>query len=295
MEANVAESTVREIDAQILSQSAVLEGATSTAQLRIADKSRLALARAQLQEARAALQEARVNLSRCKVVAPTTATVMRLHKTPGAMVSPDVPDGTQILSMYDPQSLQVRAEVPLSEAAQIQTGLQAEVKVEALPDKVFAAELTRIVHQADVQRNSLQVKLRILDPHPALKPEMVARVQFLAPATGKQPAAVGESPSTSAPSPTPVPAQPDAQLLIPAGLIADADNSKATLWLVGPDMRAYQKEVDAAPQTGVPMRAVSGLQLSDKIITSNIEKLSVGTRVRIAAGGSTKGKRNDDQ
>lgn len=293
MEASVAEATVREIDAQILAQTAVLDGATSTAQLRIADKSRLALARAQLQEARAALQEARVNLGRCKVVASTTATVMRLHKTPGAMVSADVPDGTQILSMYDPESLQVRAEVPLSEAARIQIGLRAEIGVEALPDKIFSAELTRVVHQADVQRNSLQVKLRILDPHPALKPEMVARVQFLAPTAAHMPA-TKESPVTAALPQTPAPTQPDAPLLIPAELVSGTDNNKANLWLVGPDMRAYQKVIEPGPSSGGPMQAVSGLQLSDKIITSNIEELNIGTRVRIAAGARTKGNRNDD-
>src|SRR5690606_38188921 len=101
-----AEATVKEIDAKILAQDAIVDAATSTAQLRIEDKSRLALAQAQLQEAEAAVKEAGVALDRCKVVAPTTGTVMRLHKTPGAMVSADVPEGTQIVSMYDPQSLQ---------------------------------------------------------------------------------------------------------------------------------------------------------------------------------------------
>src|SRR5690606_23611502 len=127
------------------------------------------------------VKEAGVALDRCKVVAPTTGTVMRLHKTPGAMVSADVPEGTQIVSMYDPQSLQVRAEVPLAEAAKIRVGLPAEIRVEAMPDKVFRGGLTRVVHLADVQRNSLQVKVRILNPLPTLKPEMVARVQFLTP------------------------------------------------------------------------------------------------------------------
>ena len=78
---------------------------------------------------------------------------MRLLATPGSMVSMDVQHGTQILSMYDPHQLQVRAEVPLAEAGKIQIGLPAEIRVEAMPDRVFRGELTRIVHEADVQRN----------------------------------------------------------------------------------------------------------------------------------------------
>lgn len=291
LEANVAEATVKEIDAKILSQDAILQGAASTAKLRIDDKSKLSLSKAQLLEADAALREAKVALERCKVVAPTTGTVMRLHKTPGAMVSADVPEGTQIVSMYDPKSLQVRAEVPLAEAGKIQIGLPAEVKVEAMPDKVFKGELTRIVHQADVQRNSLQVKVRIQDPVPTLKPEMVARVQFLS-----KPKAVDieasedvapDAPTVKDNSVAQVPAGQG--LLIPAALIAKDANKEALLWLVGSDMRAYQKKISLGAGTHGGFREVTaGLQPSDKIIASNTDKLEEGSRIRIA--GSPQGK-----
>src|SRR5690606_29574462 len=85
--------------------------------------------------------------------------------------------------------LQVRADVPLAEAARVSAGLPAEIRVEALPDRVFRGEVVRIVHEADPVKNTLPVKVRILDPDPALKPEMIARLQFLAPAAS--PARVG--------------------------------------------------------------------------------------------------------
>lgn len=286
LEARVAEATVHEINAKILAQEAILQAAASTAELRIEDKSQLALAKAQLQEATAAVDEAKVALERCKVTAPTTGTVMRLHKTPGAMVSSDVPEGTQIVSMYDPESLQVRAEVPLAEAGKIQIGLPAEIKVEAMPDKVFKGELTRVVHEADVQRNSLQVKVRILDPVPTLKPEMVARVQFKSLAKPIEIAPEDDRGKKADAAEAPATAQAPAGqgMLIPSSLVPRDAKDEAKLWLIGSDMRAHLKTVTLGDATQGELREISaGLQPSDKIIASNTDKLEEGSRVRIAA------------
>jgi multidrug efflux pump subunit AcrA (membrane-fusion protein) len=58
-------------------------------------------------------------------------------------------------------------------------GQRCEVVVEVLPDRTFAGEVTRITHQADLQKNTLQIKVRVLDPDPMLRPEMLTRVRFL--------------------------------------------------------------------------------------------------------------------
>jgi multidrug efflux pump subunit AcrA (membrane-fusion protein) len=49
-----------------------------------------------------------------------------------------------------------------------------------LPDRVFHGQVTRVVHEADVQKNTLQVKVAIKDPTPEIKPEMLGRARFLA-------------------------------------------------------------------------------------------------------------------
>ena len=51
--------------------------------------------------------------------------------------------------------------------------------VEILPDRIFRGEVTRITNQADLQKNTLQIKVRLIDPAIMLKPEMLTRVKFL--------------------------------------------------------------------------------------------------------------------
>jgi HlyD family secretion protein len=44
---------------------------------------------------------------------------------------------------------------------------------------VFSGVVTRITGEADVQRNTLQAKVRIENPSDQLRPEMLCRVEFL--------------------------------------------------------------------------------------------------------------------
>ena len=50
-------------------------------------------------------------------------------------------------------------------------------------------EVTRFIHRADIQKNTVEAKIRITDPSDLLKPDMLARVRILpastAPADGE--------------------------------------------------------------------------------------------------------------
>jgi RND family efflux transporter MFP subunit len=284
VQAQVSQAELGEIEAKILSQEATLEAAERRSKLRLEDKSRLALAKAQVEEAAAAVAEARLRLSRCKVVAPASGTIMRVQAAPGFMVSMDVQNGSNLVSMYDPMQMQVRAEVPQSEAAKIQVGLPAEIRVEAMPDRVYHGELSRIVHEADVQRNTLPVKVRLLDPDPTLKPEMVVRLQFLTRAGSQEPSTASGNANSTESHPNVV------QTFVPAAVLAGKQSGAATLWIVGPDSRAHQKQVTVGTAQRNGLREIQqGLQPTDKIITSNTDKLREGTRVRITEVEEKKG------
>jgi HlyD family secretion protein len=57
---------------------------------------------------------------------------------------------------------------------------KAEVIADVAPDLVFPGVVTHILHQADVQKNTLEVKVKVENPDPLLRPEILARVKFLA-------------------------------------------------------------------------------------------------------------------
>ena len=126
--------------------------------------------------ARATRDEAKLALDRSEVRAPRAGIVMRRAAAPGARVGGDSP---ALLSLYDPASLQVRCDVPLKEAARLAIGLDAEIRVDAIPDRVFRGRVTRIVPESDLQKNTVQCKVEIDAPDAALRPDMLARVRIL--------------------------------------------------------------------------------------------------------------------
>ena len=122
-------------------------------------------------------------LERPKVRAPIAGVVMARLAVPG-MIGGGMQDGKPLIELYDPSQLQVRADVPLADAGRIAIGDRAEVTVDVLPDRTFRAEIIRVVHQADIAKNTVQAKVRIIDPDPALKPEMLARVKLFPQVSG---------------------------------------------------------------------------------------------------------------
>ena len=87
--------------------------------------------------------------------------------------------GAHIVHLYDPRMLQVRADIPLAEAAKVGVGQPAEIIVDLLPDTIFEGVITRFVHRADLSKNTVEAKVHITDPSPLLKPDMLARVRIL--------------------------------------------------------------------------------------------------------------------
>lgn len=145
----------------------------------------LAKAQAAFQAAHAAWRESRLRLERMEVRAPASGVVMTRNAEPGTAVMTGA-SAAPVVRLYDPNRLQVRVDVPLSVAAKVGLEQEAEIVVDVLPDRVFRGKVLRVVHEADIQRNTLQFKVAIEEPSAELKPEMLARVRFLVPREAAQ-------------------------------------------------------------------------------------------------------------
>jgi len=134
-----------------------------------------------IEAARTALAEAELNLYRTRITAPASGRVMRLMASPGEkkMLGMDDMDSATVAILYHPEKLQVRVDVPLADASNLTIGQRARVRCSLLPNAVFEGEVTRIAGEADIQRNTLQAKVRVVDPDDRLRPEMICRVEFL--------------------------------------------------------------------------------------------------------------------
>jgi len=144
-------------------------------------KAKIAAQEAALELTRNTNAKLQLALKRTKVYSPIDGVVMRLNALNGSVLNldSDSNDAAVVADLYDPEMLQVKVDVPLSDAAGLSIGQKATVKVELLPEKIFNGVVTSIAGQADINRNTLQAKVRISAPDPKLRPEMLAKVKFL--------------------------------------------------------------------------------------------------------------------
>jgi multidrug efflux pump subunit AcrA (membrane-fusion protein) len=144
----------------------------------------LAIAKAEAERARAQRDSARTEQTIAQrevewltVRAPATGVVMKVVAMPGAVVGPD---GEPILSLYDPQQLRARIDVPLGSVGGVHEGQRVELRSEVLGNTVVQGQVQRIQRESDLLKNTLQVKVKVLEPPPLLRPETLCRARFLA-------------------------------------------------------------------------------------------------------------------
>jgi RND family efflux transporter MFP subunit len=86
-----------------------------------------------------------------------------------------------IVALADLDTLEVEVDVAEANVAGLTDGQMAEVIVEAFPNRKYHASLRQVIPTADRTRATVMVKVTILDKDLNLKPEMSAKVTFLAP------------------------------------------------------------------------------------------------------------------
>lgn len=235
-----------------------------------------------VRQAQLALDAARLRLERMVVRAPISGRVLGLVARPGMRLMGMVP-GTQqeastVVTLYDPKSLQVRADVRLEDVPHVHPGQPARIETPAVPSGSLVGEVLFATSITDVQKNTLQVKVAIQSPPPVLKPDMLVQVTFLAP-----------------PSPQPVAGRTTEteriQLLIPRQLVEQTSQG-AQVWLVDQVTHLAQPRTVqlGSPQGNDLVAVVDGLTVTDKLIVAGRERLSAGQRVRITGEDTTLGK-----
>jgi RND family efflux transporter MFP subunit len=231
----------------------------------------LARAKARADSARARHENAQLQLSRHEVRALSGGIVLRRMVSPGSRIMFDGgggEHGADVMRLYDPAALQVRVDVPLADAAQVGHGQRAQVSVEALPDRVFTGKVVRVVHEADLQKNTVEFKVQIEDPVETLKPEMLARVRFLA--------QVREGEAGGA-----------LRLFVPRSALVNADGPTARVWVVagrqGARGRVRPREVSLGSETaGDAVEVRSGLQVGDEVVVSPSPALTEDAKVQVS-------------
>ncbi len=254
------------------------------AEKRMLDGARAGVARAQAQVdfARAHRDEAALQLERMTIRAPISGFVQRRLKQPGDKVrfGMDTEHSMHLIHLYDPEKLQVRVDVPLADASHVYVGQQCEVVVDVLPDETFRGEVTRITHEADLQKNTLEIKVRVINPRPILKPEMLTRVKFLGSSEAGEPRSeTGREPEGGA----------SRTVRVALECIEDSGGGAGAVWVVrdrSGDTGVVARRavtIGGAPESGYAP-VVGPLHAGDLLVEIGTP-LVEGQRVRIREGG----------
>lgn len=255
----VAEGDLAAMKLKLRAQIAALESARA-AELR---------SQAEVGLATVGIEKAELTLSRMQVRTPISGVVLARLAVPGQRMMPDADDPMAgvVVRVYDPAQLRARVDIPLADAAKVKVGDEAEITSESMPGRIFTGKVTRFVHEADVQKNTVQVKVAIKDPAPELKPQMLvkARIRTQQPAT-----------AAAASDPT----RPDV-VAIPLRALVDRTDSQASVWVIDrPTATAVRRQVQLGETSGQSVHALSGLRPGDRVILDPPADLQAGVRVK---------------
>ena len=132
------------------------------------------LAAAQRQQAEAELRELNIQLEQTKIYAPLSGDVAQRFVDEGALLSPSTP----ILRIVNLSTMVSQGNVPERNVGKLRIGNQAEVRVDAMPDKVFYGRIARISPVLDAATRSALIEIDIANPGRTLKAEMFARINL---------------------------------------------------------------------------------------------------------------------
>jgi HlyD family secretion protein len=276
-----------------------LEAKIATAE-KMVNEARAALAQAESAHAAAHVlhDEAALRLERMEVRSPVAGVVLARLVEPGSRISMSGKGGESasasgmtgaILRVYDPAKLQVRVDVPLADAAKVSVGTRATVSTEALADQTFRGVVSRVVHEANIQRNTVQFKVALDAPSPVLKPEMLTRVKLHAPAIASR----QRGTSTGGSEASGHGEGGDMLLLVPTAAVTSAGEEKGQVWVVdtsGGSPVARRRDIMTTPAADEGFTAVtSGLRLTDRIILDPPSPPAIkdGTRLKVLGERTT--------
>ena len=246
-QARVDEGQVRSAEAQVKAIQAKIE--SSSSQVRSA-------------EARIRLFEAQ--LEYMNIRSPFEGLVISKDAEVGETVAPAIFGGANtrgsVVTIVDPNSLEVEADINESSIGKITPGLQAEVTLDALPGERLAAEVRKIIPTADRQKATVKVKVRFKEIDPRILPDMNAKTTFM------------QKPEQGAKNEA-------SRVTVPKSAINQREGK--TIVLVFNDGRVVSKQVTVGNEFGDRVEIKQGLAGGEQVIIRGAENLTDGSRVKV--------------
>lgn len=285
---SILKAKIKRLDAEVVAAKKDLELRIQERKTLEETKADVAQAQADLKHIEVRLSEARLKLSRMQVTSPIDGMVQQRLRSPGdkLMVQADMPDSAHVVSLYNPDKLQVRVDIPLADVAKVGVGqrgiVQVDMDTDREEDSRFTGRLTRIVHHADIQKNTLEVKVAIDAPSVLLKPEMLARVKFLA-RSASQAHEGAEASEATHESNSPTRDDGMQRLFVPRALVEMIGQEEGFVWRVNRKNSTAEKVTVRLGRHGKDqwVQVNGGLHVGDRIIDIDPKSIQAGLHVKV--------------
>ncbi|HZJ45875.1 MAG TPA: efflux RND transporter periplasmic adaptor subunit [Pyrinomonadaceae bacterium] len=222
-------------------------------------------AAAQVQQMKAALDYAQTQLAATEIKAPVAGTVLQRIVERGEMVSPsafgDAGARTSVVDLADLTDLQIELDISQTDFARLKMSQRAEVIPEAFPNLRYTGFIAEIAPEANRAKSTVQIKVKVENPDEQLRPEMNARVNFLA-----------EKPSGNE-------SKPVARVLVPKPAVLKKDGGSFVFVVKG--NRVEQRTIRPGDESGDAYVVLDGLSGTETVAITGVDKLRDGDRMKV--------------
>jgi RND family efflux transporter MFP subunit len=239
----------RTANAQLVKQNFISQNAFDTADS--AYQAQLAAAAA----ARAQLEQTQLLMADAVVRAPISGTVAKRNVQSGEKVAFDAP----LLSIVDLAQLEVQAQVPVSDVAQVRKGMPAQVEIEGLAGRKIAGRVERINPSTEPGTRTINIYVSLPNEDSLLRAGMFARVALVTSAEAE------------------VPALPISALRV--------DNGTTFVWtLVDGKLVRRLVDVGRRDERAQMVEVTGGLTSNDTVIATKFDNLKEGLAAKVISG-----------
>lgn len=223
---------------------------------------------AQLRQSEADLGYARTMLDYTLIKAPIDGVILEKVAEQGEMVTNMNFGGTRgakssVVSMADLGCLNVEVDVNEGDLSKVRLDQPCEIRLDSQPDRVYEGKVDEISPQADRQKGTVQIKVRITNPEDSIKIEVNARVTFLDPS-----AETGASGGSAKP-----------RAWVPKNAVVKSAGGDGVYVVLG-DVAQFKK-IATNGETDRGVEVTDGLDGVDAVVLEPPSRLGDGARVRV--------------
>jgi HlyD family secretion protein len=221
--------------------------------------------RGQVEQAKGAVAYAETNLDNTVIRAPVTGTILERAVEKGEFVTTsfvgDRGAKGYVVSIADLNDLEVELDISQNDFAKLHSGQRGTVTTDAYPDLKYAGYIKEISPEANRQKATVQIKVKVEKPDDHLRPEMNASVAFLADEK---------------------PAERDSAPAKPVVMVRSTAVRDGAVFVVF-DGRAVRRAVKTGPTSNQSVRIEEGLIGGEDVIVAPPAGLKDGDKVRTRA------------